>query len=235
VNITQTQATAAAVATELDDANGFNNPARLSISGSVDYGQPAPPQPLMIAHSAAPPVAAGDFILSQADVVQLAEAAIQRWADAGATAEQIASMRAVSFTVSALAGHDAARNDGGTIHLDDDAGGYGWFVDTTPNEDSEYSGSGTRLTAEAGGAADGRVDALTVILHELGHQIGLDDDYHAAAETELMFGTISPGERRLPDGMFQTDGARLTDMPLHGLEPPVHRFEMPPHLDILMQ
>jgi hypothetical protein len=203
VNITQTQATAAAVATELDDANGFNDPTKISISGSVDYGQPAPPQPLMVAPGAPPAGDGGEFLLGQADLDRLIEAAVQRWADAGATAEQTAAMRAVSFTVSDLPGHEAARSDAGLIHLDDDGGGHGWFVDTTPGEDSEFDGSGTRLTAEAGGAADGRIDALTVILHELGHQIGLDDDYRGGGETGLMHGYINPGERRLPDGVFE--------------------------------
>jgi hypothetical protein len=45
------------------------------------------------------------------------------------------------------------------------------------------------------GQAGTRIDLLTVIMHELGHQIGLSDIY-APEQDELMFGTIRAGERR---------------------------------------
>jgi mucin-19 len=46
INVTQGQATASAIATELDDANGFNDTTKISIgTGTFNYGQPAPTQP----------------------------------------------------------------------------------------------------------------------------------------------------------------------------------------------
>ena len=46
INITQGQATASAIASELDDANGFNDTTKISIgTGTFNYGQPAPTQP----------------------------------------------------------------------------------------------------------------------------------------------------------------------------------------------
>jgi len=65
--------------------------------------------------------------------------------------------------------------------------------------------------ALAGGAADGRIDALTVIMHELGHQIGLADVYSPGSESELMHGYLDPGERRLPDGVFETGAPTLAE------------------------
>ena len=49
-------------------------------------------------------------------------------------------------------------------------------------------------------------------MHELGHQIGLGDDYAAGERDELMYGTISPGERRLPgdDDLDGASGAPVT-------------------------
>jgi len=46
INVTQGQATAGAIASELDDANGFNDTTKISIgTGTFNYGQPAPTQP----------------------------------------------------------------------------------------------------------------------------------------------------------------------------------------------
>jgi len=161
--------------------------------------QPTLPSPLL----ASAPAPAGhlvgaDNLLSQAEADQLAQAAIQRWADAGATAEQIAAMQAVSITVADMAGPILGMSGAGEIRLDSDGAGYGWFIDSTPGEDSEFG-------AAAGGAAEGRMDALSVIMHELGHQIGLADDYHGGGEADLMHGFIDPGERLLPDGELAAD------------------------------
>jgi hypothetical protein len=41
VNVTQATPTAAAIATELDDANGFNDPTKISIGGTPQFSQPA--------------------------------------------------------------------------------------------------------------------------------------------------------------------------------------------------
>jgi|GEM_PF-2319857 len=144
-------------------------------------------------------VVVDDGVLTQAELDFIVDAAIQRWAESGATAEQLAAMRAVSVSVSDLGGLMLGRSDVGTIVVDDDAGGWRWFVDSTPGDDSEYAGSGTRLTAASASSVAGtRMDLLTVVTHELGHQIGLADSYEAGERDELMYGTVSAGERRLP-------------------------------------
>ena len=145
-------------------------------------------------------------VLTQAALDSMVEAAIQRWADAGASAAQIAAMRAVDFNVIDMAGLYVGASTNGVINIDSDAAGYGWFVDSTPGEDSEYEGSGSRLTADVGGVAEGRIDLLTILMHELGHQIGLGDHYDRGGSGDLMYGYANIGERRLPaDG--DADGA----------------------------
>jgi hypothetical protein len=86
----------------------------------------------------------------------------------------------------------------GRILLSTNAAGQAWFIDTTPFDNSEFTGTGTRLIAVSGGPAVGRVDALTVILHELDHELGAEDTYMISDRSNLMYGYLSLGERRLP-------------------------------------
>ncbi|HEX8449999.1 MAG TPA: SdrD B-like domain-containing protein, partial [Allosphingosinicella sp.] len=161
----------------------------------------------------AAPIVIEDGILSRAELDFLVDAAIQRWAAAGATDAQIAAMRSVNVSVSDLAGLTLGQSDPGNIVLDSDAAGWRWFVDSTPGDDSEYSGSGSKLTASnPAGLAGTRIDLLTVLTHELGHQIGLSDLSAPSSRDELMYGTIAAGERRLPgsDDLSGAAGAPVT-------------------------
>ncbi|HET9637578.1 MAG TPA: cadherin-like domain-containing protein, partial [Allosphingosinicella sp.] len=144
---------------------------------------------------AIPPAATG---LTQADLSAMVEAAIQRWVDAGATAAQVDAMRAVQFGIVDMSGIFLGSSTHGVVNIDTDGAGKGWFVDSTPGEDSEFGGSGTKLTAVSGGSADGKIDLLTVVMHELGHQIGLGDEYGSSDKNDLMYGYANVGERRLP-------------------------------------
>ncbi|HEX8466469.1 MAG TPA: Ig-like domain-containing protein, partial [Allosphingosinicella sp.] len=177
------------------------NPAGGGVAPVVDNGGGAQVPVPVPAPAPAPtgPIVVDDGVLSQAELDFLVDAAIQRWAAAGATDAQVAAMRAVDVSVSDLAGLTLGQSDAGTIVLDSDAAGWRWFVDSTPGDDSEYSGSGSRLTAaDPSGLAGTRIDLLTVLTHELGHQIGLSDLAAAGSRDELMYGTIAAGERRLP-------------------------------------
>ncbi|HEY0150071.1 MAG TPA: Ig-like domain-containing protein [Allosphingosinicella sp.] len=205
----------------LDLLNGFTN------ASPIGFVNGLPPQPTLHVSAAAPAQSAAgpgepgadadvdgqgpngdgasdaaavtvvdDGVISEAELSLIVEAAIQRWADAGATPGQLAAMRAVSVTVGSLSGLYLGAADSGRIVVDDNAAGYSWFIDSTPGEDSEFAGS--PLTGLAGTAASTRVDLLTVVMHELGHQIGLGDSYAAGDADSLMFGTINAGERRLP-------------------------------------
>jgi hypothetical protein len=89
------------------------------------------------------------------------------------------------------------------IQIDIDAAGPGWFVDPTPRDDVEFSHSNDvhELIALPGSPSAGRVDLLTVVLHELGHVLGYDHEDEGVMQESLPSGT-----RRLWDeGSFIDD------------------------------
>ncbi|YAF96599.1 MAG: hypothetical protein AB3A66_02650 [Nodularia sp. CChRGM 3473] len=63
------------------------------------------------------------------------------------------------------------RPNGGTLLIDHNANGIGWFIDPTPWENSEFTTSLTDTAFRATtGEAFGKYDLLTTILHEMGHR-----------------------------------------------------------------
>ncbi len=83
--------------------------------------------------------------------------------------------------------------DGTTVRVDTYAAGWGWFVDPTPADAGEFTRAGDgRLMAGAGSPAAGRMDLLTVLVHELRHALGLEHDDAA------MVGELVAGIRLLP-------------------------------------
>ena len=81
---------------------------------------------------------------------------------------------------------------GNKITIDKDAAGYGWFIDQTPGDDSEYHDVEGVMTAFSGSLAYGRMDLLSVVAHEIGHLLGME---HSASESLLMNETLEAGTR----------------------------------------
>ncbi len=96
------------------------------------------------------------------------------------------------------------QTSGSTVKIDDDGAGYGWFVDSTPVDDSEFGAAGDSysLVANAGSSAESRVDLLTTVMHEMGHILGYSDE----SLGDLMDGALPLATRRaeLLDRVFAT-------------------------------
>ena len=116
---------------------------------------------------------------------------------AGLTAAQAAQLQGLQFLVTGLTPGMLGEYVPGVIYLDPTADGWGWFVDPTPGQDEEYAPGAGALAALPGSGAAGHVDLLTVVMHEMGHALGLPD-ITAPGYTDLMAEALATGMRRLP-------------------------------------
>jgi len=138
--------------------------------------------------------------LTQAEADQVLEKAVEQVSEQF-TPEMNEALSGVEVKVVDLSGGTLGRAVPGTIYLDVNAAGYGWFVDSTPLDHSEFAfDSQLSLIALPESAAAGRIDLWTVILHELGHLAGYEHESEG-----LMEETLAPGVRKLADWEETTD------------------------------
>ncbi len=129
--------------------------------------------------------------ISQADLNGIVQAALGRLGQEGLPAATLARLSRVTALIQPLAPGQlgGAVVQANTILLSPNGAGHGWFVDSTPYQDEEFSGG----TAYAGSPAAGREDLLTTVMHELGHLAGLPDNDGSG----LMGETLAAGVRRI--------------------------------------
>ncbi|MES2205595.1 MAG: tandem-95 repeat protein [Pseudomonadota bacterium] len=132
--------------------------------------------------------------LQNEDVNILADSKVLSWQKFFNT--QTALTPTVTLNFAPLVGAITGQTTGNTITLDTNAAGYGWFVDSTPEDSSEFlpTSNPNEWKAKPGSAAEGKMDMLSVLLHEYGHVLGLE---HTADTHDLMAETLQPGVRRL--------------------------------------
>jgi hypothetical protein len=141
----------------------------------------------------AQPLPAGEVLDNQNELAPIVNEAIQRLA--AVTGSQV--LAGVSVQIADLPGMLLGEQIGKTILIDRDAAGYGWFIDSTPHDDAEF----TRLAADVLVArpqtdAAGHADLLTAVMHEMGHVLGYDHD----AGADLMSAALPLGQRRFLAG-----------------------------------
>ncbi|HMC63546.1 MAG TPA: hypothetical protein VKI65_01260, partial [Gemmataceae bacterium] len=126
-------------------------------------------------------------MLSYAAVQPVLTQALARWAAAGVNPSALAG---IDIHIADLAGATLGIASGNTIYLDATAAGWGWFIDPTPADDSEFTMPGNQGEMN-------RIDLLTVLEHELGHILGYQ---HTA--TGLMNDTLAAGIREMPTAVI---------------------------------
>jgi len=124
-------------------------------------------------------------------------------------AGQNAVVLAIGELADATVGEAIGKRVNPTVTLSPTAAGYGWFIDLTPSDNTEFLPTSNPLEwiARPGSEAEGRMDLLTVLLHEYGHVAGLG---HTVDSHDLMASTLLPGIRRLPSSVELTALRGLT-------------------------
>ncbi|MDA8744744.1 dockerin type I domain-containing protein [Rubripirellula amarantea] len=118
--------------------------------------------------------------LQRETVERLIDSATQRWGSDLVVRDITAVVADLAPGYLGFADITSWSDDGvplsGTITVDIDADGHGWFVDDTPLDDSEF----TRQYAGGdalGRPGESRYDLLTMLMHEVGHLAGFTDSY----------------------------------------------------------
>jgi hypothetical protein len=146
--------------------------------------------------------------LTQTDLQPIVGEAVARWAAAGLDAAALAKLAQVQFVIDDLPGAYLGEATADRIYLDSDAAGWGWFLDPTPADDTEYGelAGSESLAARSDTAAANRIDLLTTVMHEMGHLVGYDD----TVSDDLMDGVLPAGLRRRGnvDKVFAAIGRR---------------------------
>lgn len=143
----------------------------------------------------APATLSSDEMLTSEQLAPIIDEIIVRWLASGLADDSALEMiENVSFEIVDFSGLVLGNSVDNTIYIDSDAAGYGWFIDESVTDDHEFvqgADEGT-LVAIAGSEAYGRMDLLSVVMHEIGHLIGLshndDDEFMVMSET-LVSGT----------------------------------------------
>ena len=107
--------------------------------------------------------------------------AIAAWQAAGASPAQVAALNRTPVHIAALPSSYLGEEAAGQVWISPTAGGWGWYVDAAP--------------AAPASPAAGKMDLLSVVAHEMGHVLGLEDGHDTQ---DVMGETLAPGVRRLP-------------------------------------
>ncbi|MHC4088881.1 MAG: hypothetical protein ACYSVY_01125, partial [Planctomycetota bacterium] len=135
-------------------------------------------------------VTEADLTAGQLDVI--VQAAIARLDSAlDLTDETVQMLGDVNFEVADLYGLTLGYTEGGTVFIDDDAAGHGWFIDATPYDDVEFRrrNGDSALLATLANTAYGDMDLLTVVMHEMGHLLGMEHTDQGLMDDSLRAGT----------------------------------------------
>ena len=135
-------------------------------------------------------------LLTNDQLLPIIAEAKQLWIDALGTGDgRLAVLDTVEVSTGNLPEGRIGATVGNEIVIDSSAAGRGWFVDSSPGDNSEFvpSGIAGEMAAVAGSAAFGRMDLLSTVMHEMGNAMGFKED----KGHDVMSDTLTPGTRYL--------------------------------------
>ena len=177
-------------------ASLHDNLASPSLTPRADPEQPAAAQQMLdsgadgAAYPRGPP---SDCLLTPDSLASVLSQAVHSWSLVGLSGVLVERLSRLQVEIADLPGGQLGYADGTTVTLDRTAAGRGWFIDATPADNTEFSATAdaSQLSATAGGPAAGRQDLLTVLVHEIGHVLGLDHDANLAQVIGEVFGVAA--------------------------------------------
>jgi hypothetical protein len=178
----------------IDEVRVYNRAltqAEIQTDMSVPVGSPLMLLGEEIANSIASP-------LTNAEIRPIFDEAVERW-QLALNDTQFEQLHNVRIVVMNLPGSTLGLAASSVVYVDTNAAGYGWFVDATPEEDSEF------VSGAVDGRAHDKVDLLSVLIHELGHILGFsDDDVADPYGNNVMADVLPLGVRRIPQAATTT-------------------------------
>jgi hypothetical protein len=142
----------------------------------------------MVAEQTAGPDTAAVASLTLPELDQVVKQAKAIWL----ASDPSADLNTLTVSIADLDDTILGLTSGSSVTIDVTAAGYGWFIDSTPYESSEYRMRGDSLVAKRNSEAYERMDLLTVVMHELGHVLGYDHQ-----DRTLLSPSLAAGERQL--------------------------------------
>jgi hypothetical protein len=154
-------------------------------------------QPQFFAGTSKPPAADTPALTQD----QLLPAVTQAIADLAAAGFNVTGLDQVDSRLDNLPGSLLGLTSQNTIWIDQNAAGYGWYIDVSPGSDVAFTQptGANEVQAAPGSPAYGHVDLLTVVTHELGHLLGFASIGPGLLSHDWTTATLGTGVRRYPD------------------------------------
>jgi len=139
--------------------------------------------------------------LDESTLAHVVAEARLRWEATGLTAAQRKILQNLDITLVNRSNNFLGMTKGTHITLNTRPLGNGWYIGAEAGAGTPFKINSKLdgiLRAQSGSPAEGRMDLLTTLMHEMGHALGLPDYKDAAHRNDIMYGYLERGERRLP-------------------------------------
>jgi len=146
----------------------------------------------------------------QIDLFLTARAAIARLRALGVSDDILSKLEAIRLEIADLPDDQLAITTPGRIVIDENAAGYGWFVDVTPQDNSEFAFRSRRLSALDESLANGRMDLLTAVTRGFVYVLDHQQLHRSTNRHYLLERTLAPSVRRMPERKPDEAGERQT-------------------------